>query len=501
MNKLLKLNPVDEVAVALQDIKAGEQLEIDGQKLVAKDDILHGHKIALVPIANGAPVIKYGFPIGKATADIAVGEHVHIHNMHTNMKDHEHYEYHPDIRPLKQVLPETFRGYVRKDGRAAIRNEVWIIPGVGCVGDLSSRLARENQHLVEKYGLDGLYAFPHPFGCSQVGEDNLMTRRLLATLVNHPNAGGVLVVSLGCENNVPKDFQQAIIDIAGDSWGPDRVKFMICQDVKDEIAEGGKLLEQVAEYASQFHREDVSVTELVLGMKCGGSDGLSGITANPVLGALGDMLVARGGSSMITEVPEMFGAENLLMNRCVSREVFDHAATMLNEYKDYFIKNGQPVYSNPAPGNYEGGISSLEDKSLGCVQKGGVAPISDVIDYAHQIRKHGFTLLGGPGSDLVSATNLTAAGAHIVLFTTGRGTPYSTAAPTVKLSTNTPMYNMKSNWIDFNAGRVADGELTIQQAAEELYQYILKLASGEIKTRGEEMGYRKIAIFKNGVIV
>ena len=307
MNKLLKLNPVDEVAVALQDIKAGEQLEIDGQKLVAKDDILHGHKIALVPIANGAPVIKYGFPIGKATADIAVGEHVHIHNMHTNMKDHEHYEYHPDIRPLKQVLPETFRGYVRKDGRAAIRNEVWIIPGVGCVGDLSSRLARENQHLVEKYGLDGLYAFPHPFGCSQVGEDNLMTRRLLATLVNHPNAGGVLVVSLGCENNVPKDFQQAIIDIAGDSWDPDRVKFMICQDVEDEIAEGGKLLEQVAEYASQFHREDVSVTELVLGMKCGGSDGLSGITANPVLGALGDMLVARGGSSMITEVPEMFG--------------------------------------------------------------------------------------------------------------------------------------------------------------------------------------------------
>lgn len=501
MNKLLKLNPIDEVAVALQDIKAGEQLEVEGQVLTAKDDISHGHKIALTAIAKGQPVVKYGFPIGKATADIAVGEHVHIHNMHTNMSDHDQYEYHPDVRPLTPVAPETFRGYVRKDGRAAVRNEVWIIPGVGCVADLSERLARENQGLVEKYGLDGLYAFPHPFGCSQIGEDNEMTRRLLATLVNHPNAGGVLVVSLGCENNVPKDFQKAIMDIAGDSWDPDRVKFMICQDVEDEIAEGGRLLEQAAQYASQFHREAVSVSKLVLGMKCGGSDGLSGITANPVLGALGDMLVARGGSSMITEVPEMFGAENLLMNRCVNRDVFDHAAKMLNEYKDYFIKNGQPVYSNPAPGNYEGGISSLEDKSLGCVQKGGVAPISDVLDYAHQIRTRGFSLLGGPGSDLVSATNLTAAGAHIVMFSTGRGTPYSTAAPTVKLSTNTQMYRKKSSWIDFNAGRIADGELSIREAAEELYQLVLKIASGEVKTRGEEMGYRKIAIFKNGVIV
>ena len=501
MNKLLKLNPIDEVAVALQDIKAGEQLEVEGQVLTAKDDISHGHKIALTAIAKGQPVVKYGFPIGKATADIAVGEHVHIHNMHTNMSDHDQYEYHPDVRPLTPVAPETFRGYVRKDGRAAVRNEVWIIPGVGCVADLSERLARENQGLVEKYGLDGLYAFPHPFGCSQIGEDNEMTRRLLATLVNHPNAGGVLVVSLGCENNVPKDFQKAIMDIAGDSWDPERVKFMICQDVEDEIAEGGRLLEQAAQYASQFHREAVSVLKLVLGMKCGGSDGLSGITANPVLGALGDMLVARGGSSMITEVPEMFGAENLLMNRCVNRDVFDHAAKMLNEYKDYFIKNGQPVYSNPAPGNYEGGISSLEDKSLGCVQKGGVAPISDVLDYAHQIRTRGFSLLGGPGSDLVSATNLTAAGAHIVMFSTGRGTPYSTAAPTVKLSTNTQMYRKKSSWIDFNAGRIADGELSIREAAEELYQLVLKIASGEVKTRGEEMGYRKIAIFKNGVIV
>ena len=501
MIKVLKLNPVDNVAVALQDIQAGEMLNIDGLELTAKEFILHGHKIALAPIGADKSVIKYGFPIGHTLREIQVGEHVHIHNMHTNLKDHENYTYEPDIRPLTPVEPETFRGYLRDDGRAAIRNEVWIIPGVGCVGDMTMRMANENQHLVEKYGLDGLYAFSHPFGCSQVGEDNEMTRRLLATLVNHPNAGGVLVVSLGCENNVPADFQKAIKEIAGESFNPDRVKFIVCQEVEDEIAEGAKLLEQVAQYAGKFHRQPISVSKLVLGMKCGGSDGLSGVTANPVLGALGDMLVARGGSTMITEVPEMFGAENLLMNRCVSREVFDKAAAMLNEYKDYFIKNGQPVHSNPAPGNYEGGISSLEDKSLGCVQKGGVAPISDVIDYAYQIRTTGLTLLAGPGSDLPSSTNLTAAGAHIVLFTTGRGTPYSTAAPTIKLSTNTPMYNMKKNWIDYNAGVVADGEKTISEAAEELYQYVLKVASGEIKTKGEEMGYRRIAIFKNGVIV
>jgi len=501
MVKLLKLNEIDSVAVALQDIAPGETAEIGGVRVTAREAIQHGHKIALRPIKKGENVIKYGFPIGRALADISAGEHVHIHNMHTNMKDHEQYVYEPDIRALPKKAPETFMGYVRDDGRAAIRNEVWIVPGVGCVDDLSMRLAAENQGLVEKYGLDGLYAFPHPFGCSQVGEDNEMTRRLLATLVNHPNAGGVLVVSLGCENNVPADFQKAIREIAGKSWNPDRVKFMVCQEVGDEMAEGAALLEQAARYAGKFRREPVSVSKLVFGMKCGGSDGLSGITANPVLGAVGDMLVARGGSTMITEVPEMFGAEGLLMNRCVSREVFDRAAAMLNEYKDYFIKNGQPVYSNPAPGNYEGGISSLEDKSLGCVQKGGVAPISDVVGYAEQIRTNGLTLLAGPGSDMVSATNLTAAGAHIVLFTTGRGTPYSTAVPTVKLSTNTPLYEMKKDWIDYNAGKVADGEKTIAEAAEELYAWVLKLASGEGKTCGEKMGYRRIAVFKNGVIV
>lgn len=500
MNKLLQIKDLDSVAVALQPVLKGENVEYaPGKCVTAAEDIKQGHKIALVSVAKGQDVIKYGTSIGSATKNIRVGEWVHIHNMKSRLTDHVEYTYEPGVQPLAPAEPDTFQGYRREDGRAGVRNELWIIPGVGCVDDLCLRLASENQRLTETYHLDGLYAFPHPFGCSQLGEDNEMTRQLLASLVNHPNAGAVLVVSLGCENNIPSEFQEAIRRTAGAGFSSDRVKFLVCQEEYDEIRAGEELLEELAQYAYRFRREPISVSELVLGMKCGGSDGLSGVTANPVLGAVGDMLAARGGSTMITEVPEMFGAEGMLLPRCVSREVFLKAADMLNEYKDYFVKNGQPVYGNPAPGNYEGGISSLEDKSCGCVQKGGSAPIRDVIPYGGQIREKGLTLLAGPGSDLVSATNLTAAGAHIVIFTTGRGTPYCTAAPTVKVSTNTPLYEKKPSWIDFNAGIVAEG-VTIQEAAEALYRQILDIASGKL-TKGEQMGYRRIAVFKNGVIV
>lgn len=488
------------MAVALAPVAAGEILEYaPGKWVTAAESVGQGHKIALAPIACKSDVIKYGCSIGGATCDIEEGQWVHTHNMKSRLTEHVEYEYEPDYSPLPPVEPETFMGYRRDDGRVGIRNELWIIPGVGCVDDLCMRLAEENRDLADTCGLDGIYAFPHPFGCSQLGEDNEMTRQLLASLVNHPNAGAVLVVSLGCENNVPADFKKAVMDTAGGSFSPDRVKFMICQEVEDEIQEGARLLKELAAYAGRFKRQPVPVSELVVGMKCGGSDGLSGVTANPVLGEAGDMLAARGGSTMITEVPEMFGAEGMLLHRCVSHQVFRQTVDMLNEYRDYFVKNGQPVYGNPAPGNYEGGISSLEDKSCGCVQKGGRAPVVDVIPYAGQIRKKGLTLLAGPGSDLVSATNLTAAGAHIVIFTTGRGTPYSTAAPTIKVSTNTPLYQKKTAWMDFNAGVVAEGT-SIQEAAQALYSQILEVAGGR-RTKGEEMGYRRIAIFKNGVIV
>ena len=499
MSKTIIINKNDNVAVALAPIISGEALTLGNAVLTAANDVMQGHKIAVKPIKAGEDIIKYGFPIGHATTDILGGEHVHIHNMKTSLSGEGEYTYNPAINPPVSVQPESFMGYMREDGRAAIRNELWIIPGVGCINGICERLARESSALAEEFGLDGIHALTHPYGCSQLGDDLENTRRLLASLANHPNAGGVLIVSLGCENNIPDDFKEEIISQAGDSYNSDRIKFMVCQELEDELEHGAMLLRRLAEHAGKAKRQPVPVSKLVVAMKCGGSDGLSGITANPLLGLLGDMITARGGSNILTEVPEMFGAEAILLNRCVNKKVFDDAVKMIKKFKAYFTAQGQPVYENPAPGNYAGGISSLEDKSLGCVQKGGTAAVSDVIDYGGQIRKKGLSLLYGPGNDLISTANLAAAGAHIIFFSTGRGTPYSTVVPTVKVSTNTALYEKKPGWIDFDAGTIASGE-SLDDAAKRLYSYTLKLAGGE-KTKSEENGYREIQIFKNGVIL
>ena len=387
-----------------------------------------------------------------------------------------------------------FWGYRRKDGSVGIRNEIWIIPTVGCVNDVAKALVAENQDLVTG-SIDGLYCFPHPFGCSQTGADHAQTRKLLAALAKHPNAGGVLVLGLGCENLTREQF----IEELGD-FDPDRIKFLVCQEVSDEIEAGRTILEQLAAFASQFEREPVPASELVIGMKCGGSDGLSGITANPVVGRFSDMLVAQGGSTVLTEVPEMFGAEGFLMDRCVNEAVFQKAADMLNGFKNYFLRHGEVVYENPSPGNKAGGITTLEDKSCGCVQKGGSAPIVDVIGYGDRVTQKGLNMLYGPGNDLVSSTALTAAGAHMVLFTTGRGTPFGAPAPTMKIATNTPLATKKSGWIDFNAGVVADGTATLAEAAEDLMRLVLETASGK-QTKTEQKGFREISIFKDGVML
>jgi len=372
-----------------------------------------------------------------------------------------------------------------------VRNELWIIPTVGCVNSVAAALVRENQHLV-KGSIDGLCTFSHPYGCSQMGDDHAQTRKLLAALVRHPNAGGVLVLSLGCENLTQEQFKAELGE-----WDDRRVKFLVCQQVEDEFAAGAKLLEELADYAGQFHREELPASKLVVGMKCGGSDGLSGITANPTVGRFSDRLTALGGTTVLTEVPEMFGAENILFSRCENEMVFRKAVDMVNRFKDYFVSHGQVVYENPSPGNKAGGITTLEDKSCGCVQKGGSAQIVDVLEYAEPVTRKGLNLLSGPGNDLVSATDLTAAGAHIILFTTGRGTPFGAPAPTVKISTNTPLYEKKHGWIDFNAGTVAQGE-SLDDAGERLLDFVLEIASGK-KTLSEERGAREIAIFKDGV--
>lgn len=488
----IQINPIDNVVVALHPIAKGEV--VNG--VAALEDIPQGHKMAIKPIAEGENVIKYGFPIGHATAAAQPGCWMHTHNVKTNLSGEVEYSYHPacDLAPLPPVAPETFHGYLRKDGRAAIRNEIWIIPTVGCVNDIAKKLVADNQDLVTG-SIDGLYTFTHPFGCSQTGHDHAQTRKLLASLVRHPNAGAVLVLSLGCENLTHEQFLAELGE-----YDHDRVKFLTCQEVADEFTAARALLEQLAAYAGQFRRQPIPVSELVIGMKCGGSDGLSGITANPTIGRFSDMLGQRGGSTVLTEVPEMFGAEGFLMDRCISEEVFHKAESMINGFKNYFISHNEVVYDNPSPGNKQGGITTLEDKSCGCVQKGGTAPIMDVIGYGDPVVTKGLNMLYGPGNDLVSSTAMTAAGAHMILFSTGRGTPFGAPAPTLKIATNTPLATKKSGWIDFNAGVVADGQRTLDEAGADLLQLVIEVASGKL-TKAEEHGFREISIFKDGVVL
>ena len=493
MTKCIQIHPDDNVAVALHPVAKGEEIELGGVRVTAAEDIPQGHKLALRSIAEGENIVKYGFPIGHATCAIEPGSWVHVHNTKTNLSEEGEYSYHPKECALAPRETETFLGFVRDDGRAAVRNEIWIIPTVGCVNGVAQKLCRDNAHLV-KGSIEGLYAFTHPFGCSQMGDDHAQTRKLLAALVRHPNAAGVLVLSLGCENLTHEQFLEELGE-----YDPNRVKLLTCQDVEDEFEAGAKLLEELAEYAGKFERRPVPVSELVIGMKCGGSDGLSGITANPTVGAFSDLIISEGGSTVLTEVPEMFGAEGILMDRCTNREVFDKAVKMITDFKHYFTAHGQVVYENPSPGNKKGGITTLEDKSCGCVQKGGSAPVADVIGYGDAVVTKGLNMLSGPGNDLVSATALTAAGAHIILFTTGRGTPFGAPAPTIKIATNTPLFERKPGWLDFNAGPVADGE-SIPDAGRRLFEKVVAVASGE-QTRSEEHGYREISIFKDGVVL
>ncbi|MBQ8304626.1 MAG: altronate dehydratase [Blautia sp.] len=490
---IIKIHPRDNVAVALADLCPGTEIEVAGQYLQVRENVARGHKIALVEIPENTPVVKYGNPIGIAKAEILPGQWVHVHNMHTGLSEDSEYRYEHQVYTLPEVSERTFRGFRRADGRAAIRNEIWIIPTVGCVNAVAEQLVRENRYLVQG-SVEGLYTFPHPFGCSQMGEDHAQTRRILADLVHHPNAGGVLVLSLGCENLTQEQFRAELGEI-----DEDRVKFLVCQNVEDEIAAGSALLKELAAYAGRFCREDIPAKELVIGMKCGGSDGLSGITANPAVGRFSDLLVAMGGTTILTEVPEMFGGETLLFNRCKDEETFDRAVAMVNDFKEYFVSHGQVVYENPSPGNKAGGITTLEDKSCGCVQKGGSAQIVDVLSYGERVKTRGLNLLSGPGNDLVSSTDLTAAGCHMILFTTGRGTPFGAPAPTVKISTNTALYTKKKNWIDFNAGTVAEGE-SLDDCGRRLLDFVLEIAGGT-KTKSEEKGYREISIFKDGVVL
>ncbi|WP_134702359.1 UxaA family hydrolase [Ammoniphilus sp. YIM 78166] len=497
MSRFIQLNEKDHVAIALEPILKGEVLQInENTRVELKEDVQKGHKILVYPVEKGADVLKFGYSIGKARVDLSAGEWVHTHNLESGLKGILDYTYQP-VHPLVSVTESgrTFQGYLRENGEAGIRNEIWVINTVGCINKTCEALAKLATDKFKNRGIDGVYHFPHPYGCSQLGDDLTNTQKLLASLALHPNAASVLIVGLGCENNQIDSFKEVLGD-----YPPGRIRFMKSQEVEDELETGLELMSELVEYAEQFQRQPIPVSKLKIGLKCGGSDGFSGITANPLVGAVSDRIVSEGGTTILTEVPEMFGAETILMSRATDQQVYEKIVDLVNDFKQYFIRHDQEIYENPSPGNKAGGISTLEEKSLGCTQKGGHATVVDVRAYGERVTKNGLNLVQAPGNDLVSVTALAAAGAHIVLFTTGRGTPFGGPVPTVKVATNSELAQRKKNWIDYNAGQLIEGK-TMEETGQDFFDFILQLASGERQTKNEFYGFREISIFKEGVIL
>ena len=495
MAEFIKINPADNVAVAIHDVQAGGCFDIDGVQIVPQTLIPAGHKVALKDIAEGEDVVKYGFPIGHLLKSVPQGGLIDHSVLRTNLEGLLEYSYQPDLTEIEPAQTKaTFKGYRRADGRAGIRNELWIIPTVGCVNGVAQNIQKLFDKELESYpSIEKVVAFPHNYGCSQLGCDHENTRKILADMVHHPNAAGVLVVALGCENNQLGAFRELVGEV-----DETRVKFMESQKIQgDEVEHGLEIVREIAEAAKADAREDIPVSELKVGLKCGGSDGFSGITANPLLGRFSDWIVSQGGTTVLTEVPEMFGAETILMSRCQDEHTFDKTVHLINDFKAYFMKNDQPVYENPSPGNKAGGISTLEEKSLGCTQKSGNSIVRDVLLYGDRLKTRGLNLLSAPGNDLVASTALAAAGCQIVLFTTGRGTPFGTFVPTAKISTNSTLAANKPLWIDFNAGEIVDGR-PVKEVDMDFTDFVLGVASGNL-VNNEKSGYSEIAIFKSGV--
>jgi Altronate dehydratase len=491
---VLKINKADSVVVCLRPLQKGEIINVDGEDITILQDTPSGHKILIHDTDEGVDIIKYGYPIGHAKVNLKAGEWVNENNLKTNLAGTLEYTYSPVNEELNiKNENKKFKGYIRKNGEVGTRNEIWIVPTVGCVNGVAEKLVEKLKQETKLEGVDAIHAWHHNYGCSQLSGDHENTRKILRDICLHPNTGGVLVLSLGCENNQPDAFMEMLGD-----YDKDRIKLLVTQQVKgDEIEESMKILRDLYSLAKDDKREDVPLSKLRIGLKCGGSDGFSGITANPLVGELSDWLVAQGGTSVLTEVPEMFGAETILMNRCKTPELFNKTVSLINNFKEYFISHGEPVGENPSPGNKAGGISTLEDKALGCTQKCGRAKVNGVLEYGDRLCNDGLNLLSAPGNDLVASTALASAGCQLVLFTTGRGTPFGTFVPTMKISTNSTLFNNKPNWIDFNAGELIEGH-DMKEVLDKFIDKVISVASGEL-VRNEINEYREISIFKNGV--
>ncbi len=497
--KHIKINRADNVAVAIEELHENDRIIIENEEITIKENIKAGHKILLEDCKTGMNIIKYGYPIGKLNTNKVKGECVDDRHIKTNLEGLLEYTYSPVDTTLNiKKEGRTFYGYRRKNGEVGIRNEIWVVPTVGCVNGVVNQLVEKIKKEVNfkegnNYGVERITSFPHNYGCSQLSEDHENTKKILRDLVLHPNAGAVLVVGLGCENNQPDIFEQMLGE-----YDHERIRFIVTQKIEgDEIEEGLKVLKELYEIANKDRRTEIPLSELKVGLKCGGSDGFSGITANPLLGEFSDYIVSEGGTTVLTEVPEMFGAETILMNRCKNHALFEKTVKMVNDFKQYFLSHGEPVGENPSPGNKAGGISTLEEKALGCTQKCGMSAVNGVLDYGERLQEKGLNLLSAPGNDLVASTALASAGCHIVLFTTGRGTPFGTFVPTMKISTNSQLAHNKPTWIDFNAGTIVENE-NMEKVLEEFKNKVISIANGE-QTWNEKKNYQEIAIFKTGV--
>jgi len=494
MRDFIKLHPNDNVIIALKQLPARLEIDVDGQKITLNGDIKQGHKIAITAINQGQNVVKYGFPIGHATTEIHVGDHVHTQNTKTNLGEQLNYEYVPELETKRvEYAARTVDVYPRKNGDVGIRNELWIIPTVGCINKMAGRIKDEFLSTIPTLAtdVDGVFVFEHSYGCSQMGDDHVTTKEILQNIVLHPNAGSVLVIGLGCENNQVAEFKAGLGD-----FDDERIRFMIAQEHEDEVEAGVSIVAELYDIMKNDRRVVTPISKLRIGLECGGSDGFSGITGNPLLGYFSDYLIGQGGTTVLTEVPEMFGAETILMNRCENAEVFNKTVRLINDFKQYYEDNNQVCYENPSPGNKDGGITTLEDKSLGCTQKAGTSNVVDVLFYTDRLSKNGLNLLQGPGNDLVATTALGAVGCHMVLFTTGRGTPYGGFIPTVKVATNTPLAKRKPHWIDYDAGKMLT--MATVDVVQDFTDYILDVCNGQW-THNEERDYREIAIWKFGV--
>lgn len=494
MQKIIQIHPDDNVAVALCDISEGEQVDAGGHTVILPQPVVRGHKFALSAITAGENIIKYGLPIGHALADIAPGTHIHSQNSKTNLSDLDSYHYQPEQVTLPaQMADRDVQVFRRNNGEVGIRNELWLIPTVGCVNGIARQIqTRFLKETNDAEGIDGVHLFTHPFGCSQLGDDHINTRTMLQNMVRHPNAGAVLVIGLGCENNQVDAFRETLGEV-----DDERVRFMTLQKFDDEVEAGLERLRELYAVMRRDQRESAKLSELKFGLECGGSDGLSGITANPLLGRFSDYVIANGGTSVLTEVPEMFGAERILMSRCRDEQTFEKTVAMVNDFKRYFIEHNQPIYENPSPGNKAGGITTLEEKSLGCTQKAGHSPVVDVLKYGERLTTPGLNLLSAPGNDAVATSALAGAGCHMVLFSTGRGTPYGGFVPTIKLATNSELAAKKPHWIDFDAGRLIHGT-SMDRLLEEFVDLIVAIADGRM-AKNELNDFRELAIFKSGV--